>query len=323
MPYLTSIFSKPTNGDLLEWRFERLADIPDFLEAENTTPSSSESRKEGTAPFGFGSVNEPFPEEPVLSAPDASEIDGHWIVESVSIGQAVSNPDIIPAELGDLIIAGHWLLSVDPGGKISKGLVSIKKHSNPKQINFTTSLEDSSDSHGVHWGIYKSDESSLDICCAMPEVTGKDTEGNPELFSREELDDFRRKAALLLTEECFDEPLRDNRVIWRCRRMSKHFRTPIQTRTPNVEGIVLDSRQANQTGTPLIEISIGEDDGLVEGQEWSIHRKVNRTGEAPGIQPLGKMRLKLVTPDRSIGIGTLQHEGAEFQKGDIVTSVPQ
>jgi hypothetical protein len=61
----------------------------------------------------------------------------------------------------------------------------------------------------------------------------------------------------------------------------------------------------------------------MEGYEMSIHRKVERGREDSGIQPLGKIRLKLVTPDRSIGIVTLLHEGASLEKGDSVTALPR
>jgi serine/threonine protein kinase len=305
-PYLASIFSKPVNGDLVVFRFEKLPKPPAWLDSE----SPAEIADPDTEPF---SSELDLPEN-VSSIP--SGLDGRWIVESITNGQKVSPPKIMADEL---VVAGHWFLSVDLNGTISKGLVSFNENSGRKQIQFTMGKEDSP----VFHGIYKSDQNSLDICCIIPEVSVVEAGGDIERLSSDDFDKRARKIAALLTDECFDQPLRNNRIILRCCRPPDYRRTPIQSHAPDVEGLVLETRQANPRGMRMVEISIGEDDGLMEGYEMSIHRKVERGREDSGIQPLGKIRLKLVTPDRSIGIVTLLHEGASLEKGDSVTALPR
>jgi len=110
-------------------------------------------------------------------------------------------------------------------------------------------------------------------------------------------------------------------MLWRCRLPSDRHR--IVKSAPNVEGLVVKTTQASPDSRALVEISIGADDGLTEGHELAIHRKIATGNEEITVKPLGKIHLRLVMPGSAIGIVSILHEGAEIKKGDSVTSTPQ
>lgn len=76
--------------------------------------------------------------------------------------------------------------------------------------------------------------------------------------------------------------------------------------TPKVEGIVMDV-----SGTDLVEISIGHDDGLKEGHTLDVYR---------GSSYLGRIIIRKTAPDRAVGQVVKELKRGQIKKGDHVTS---
>lgn len=91
----------------------------------------------------------------------------------------------------------------------------------------------------------------------------------------------------------------------------------LQTPPPAVDGEVLDTRRGGRSGSDLIEISVGSDDGLAEGHKLSVYRPQS-AGKAA--KYLGDIKLVYVTPDRSVGSVVLRAKNGIIERGDYVTS---
>jgi len=80
--------------------------------------------------------------------------------------------------------------------------------------------------------------------------------------------------------------------------------------SPDIEGRVLNVHRTND----LIEFSLGEDDGVVTGQEYFVFR----TGDSP--QYIGKVRVTLTEPDKSVGRVIDRYLGRKVREGDHVSA---
>ena len=92
-----------------------------------------------------------------------------------------------------------------------------------------------------------------------------------------------------------------------------------QAPPPEVRGYVTGTRSANDRGTEtLVEISLGERDGLVPGHELQVYRPAARNN-GRGMY-LGKIRLVNVTPDRAVGMVVQRAKNGIIEKDDHVTT---
>ncbi len=89
------------------------------------------------------------------------------------------------------------------------------------------------------------------------------------------------------------------------------------TPPPAVDGEVLETKRAGRSGSDLVEISIGSDDGLAEGHKLSVYRP--QLGDRAA-KFLGDIKLVYVTPDRSVGVVILPAKNGKIERGDNVTS---
>jgi chaperonin cofactor prefoldin len=83
---------------------------------------------------------------------------------------------------------------------------------------------------------------------------------------------------------------------------------------PAAEAVVLGTKKAPRENGELVEISIGSDDGLLEGHEVFVYRN---NGEG---KYLGKLRIVHVTPDRAVGTVIERSRNGVIQKGDNATT---
>ena len=86
---------------------------------------------------------------------------------------------------------------------------------------------------------------------------------------------------------------------------------------PAVDGKVLETKRGGRSGSDLVEISIGSDDGLAEGHKLSVYRP--QVGDKAA-KFLGDIKLVYVTPDRSVGSVVLRAKNGIIERGDNVTS---
>ena len=91
----------------------------------------------------------------------------------------------------------------------------------------------------------------------------------------------------------------------------------LQTPPPAVDGEVLETKRAGRSGSDLVEISIGSDDGLAEGHKLSVYR--SQLGDRAA-KFLGDIKLVYVTADRAVGVVVLRAKNGVIEKGDNVTS---
>lgn len=92
-----------------------------------------------------------------------------------------------------------------------------------------------------------------------------------------------------------------------------------QAPPPVVKGKVLQAKDANDRGTErLVEISLGERDGLVEGHELFVFRPAALNEGRP--MYLGSIRLVNVTPDRAVGTVIEKAKNGTITKDDHVTT---
>lgn len=89
------------------------------------------------------------------------------------------------------------------------------------------------------------------------------------------------------------------------------------TPPPAVDGEVLETKRGGRSGSDLIEISIGSDDGLAEGHKLSVYRPQAADKAA---KFLGDIKLVYVTPDRAVGSVILRAKNGIIERGDNVTS---
>ncbi len=91
----------------------------------------------------------------------------------------------------------------------------------------------------------------------------------------------------------------------------------LQAPPPTVQGEVLETKRGGRAGSDLVEISLGLDDGLVEGHKLSVYRPAAGDRAA---SYLGEIRIVYVTPDRSVGVVVARAKNGIIAKGDNVTS---
>jgi hypothetical protein len=89
------------------------------------------------------------------------------------------------------------------------------------------------------------------------------------------------------------------------------------TPPPAVDGEVLETKRGGRSGSDLVEISIGSDDGLAEGHKLSVYR--SQVGDKAA-KYLGDIKLVYVTPDRAVGAVILRAKNGIIERGDNVTS---
>ena len=89
------------------------------------------------------------------------------------------------------------------------------------------------------------------------------------------------------------------------------------TPPPAVDGKVLETKRGGRSGSDLVEISIGSDDGLAEGHKLSVYRP--QAGDKAA-KFLGDIKLVYVTPDRSVGAVILRAKNGIIEREDNVTS---
>lgn len=82
---------------------------------------------------------------------------------------------------------------------------------------------------------------------------------------------------------------------------------------PVVRGLVLNTKQGERSGTDFVEVSLGSDDGLLEGHELYVYR------DAEG-KYLGKINIVYVTPDRAVGTVVQRAKNGTIQRGDNVST---
>jgi cell division protein FtsB len=80
---------------------------------------------------------------------------------------------------------------------------------------------------------------------------------------------------------------------------------------PVVQGLVLNTRRGKRSGMEFIEISLGSDDGLLEGHDLHIYRDKEA-------KYLGKITLIHVAPDQAVGTLVINAKNGSIQRGDNV-----
>lgn len=90
----------------------------------------------------------------------------------------------------------------------------------------------------------------------------------------------------------------------------------LTTPPPDVVGVVLDTRKSKQ-GSEYVEISIGSDDGLLEGHTLMVYH-MGTDGSRP--KYLGKMKITNTYPDRAVGEVLERAKNGIIQRGDNVTT---
>ena len=83
---------------------------------------------------------------------------------------------------------------------------------------------------------------------------------------------------------------------------------------PEVEGVVLDTLRSQRSGSYLIKISIGSDDGLQVGHELYAYRMKDKG------KYLGKLRIISVTPDEAVATMDGPAVNGSIQRGDHVAT---
>lgn len=85
--------------------------------------------------------------------------------------------------------------------------------------------------------------------------------------------------------------------------------TPPDAVTPTVDGLVSQVRQA--AGAQLVEITIGSDDGLKQGNTVEVYR---------GGRYLGRLEIVKTSPDRAVGRVERRYQQGQIQEGDRVAT---
>lgn len=309
-PYLASIFSKPTNGDLLEWRFEKLQGAPAWADPN--------SLGESVEPFASAADNLE-PDQPTNSSSGNSDLEGRWILDSVQMGGTSVSPKHTE---GELIFVGDWQLSVNPDGTITKSIVSTRTDTSPKRIRIETQTEKGK--VVVLQGVYRVDDKgqqfrSLQLYLLQPGFANfsRDTKPDSKPLTLAEMEEYVQLTIESLTDRCFDETPVNGALLMRGRMSSEPLVPSILP--PNIVGKVLDIKQSDQNGRMLVEISVGADDGLKGGDMLTVDRAHDSEFESVYV---GTIRLELVTPDRSVGSLVERGNGITVEKEDRVTSKP-
>lgn len=309
LPYLTSIHSKPRDGNLIEWRFEKLSGPPAWLDPNLAAESGDESVEHGR---DTGS------DQPTKSSSGNSDLEGRWLLDSVQIGAT----SVLPEDTdGELIFAGDWQLSVNPDGRITKSVVTTRTDTSPKRIRIETQTEEGKI---VLQGVYRVDDQShqfrsLQLYLLQPGFANfsRDTKPDAKPLTLAEMEEYVQLTIESLTDRCFDETPVNGALLMRGR-MSSEPLVPSGL-PPNIVGKVLDIRQSDQNGRTLVEISVGADDGLEGGDILTVDRVHDSEFDSVYV---GKIRLELVTTDRSVGSLVERQNGITVEKDDRVTSKP-
>ncbi len=92
----------------------------------------------------------------------------------------------------------------------------------------------------------------------------------------------------------------------------------LQSPPPQVEGEVTATRKGKRNNTEYVEITIGGDDGLVEGHVLEAYRTGLENGEQP--RYLGRIRIVYVAPDRAVGLVIEKAKNGVIREGDHVST---
>jgi hypothetical protein len=220
---------------------------------------------------------------------------------------------------GEIIFAGGWLLCIGPEGVITKGVVTTRTDVSPKQIRIEELPFDGVPI--VMHGVYRVDDTSrrfrnLEVYFLRPGFELVSTDGEYRRLSAAESNEVVREKIGALTDRCFDQPPDSGEILFRTRLATVPETTaPLP---PNVEGKVLDTKPSKQNGRTLVEVSVGKDDGLKVGHELIVYR----FGEAGEKAYVAKIRLELVTPDRSVGTVVERRRGDQIEIEDRVMTEP-
>lgn len=90
----------------------------------------------------------------------------------------------------------------------------------------------------------------------------------------------------------------------------------LMTPPPDVVGIVLETKKTKQ-GSEIVEISIGSDEGLLEGHTLFVYHS-GSDGSRP--KYLGKLKIVHTAPDRAVGEVIDRAKNGIIQRGDNVTT---
>ena len=85
--------------------------------------------------------------------------------------------------------------------------------------------------------------------------------------------------------------------------------TPPDAVVPTVDGLVSQVRQA--AGSQLVEVTIGSDDGLKQGNTVEVYR---------GARYLGRIEIIKTSPDRAVGRVDRRFQQGQIQEGDRVAT---
>jgi len=80
---------------------------------------------------------------------------------------------------------------------------------------------------------------------------------------------------------------------------------------PPLEGIILKAQKEDKGNRIYVEVSVGQDDGLVAGHTMTVYR---------GDKYKGKIRLEDVRPDKSVGVVVETAPNSKIEKDDHVTT---
>lgn len=127
---------------------------------------------------------------------------------------------------------------------------------------------------------------------------------------------FGTELSLRQTEERYNAILKTN-AIMRAYLASKDLPTDPRAMTvasappPDLYGRILDARREAKGNRTLVEISLGQDDGLIQGHMMTVYR---------GDKFLGRIRLEDVRPDRSVGVVVETAPNSVIEVEDNVTT---
>ena len=101
--------------------------------------------------------------------------------------------------------------------------------------------------------------------------------------------------------------LRHDRASWTPSGLDPN--TPPDAVVPTVDGLVSQVRQA--AGAQLVEVTIGADDGLKQGNTVEVYR---------GGRYLGRVEIIKTSPDRAVGRVDRRFQQGQIQEGDRVAT---
>jgi len=149
---------------------------------------------------------------------------------------------------------------------------------------------------------------NADLNASRTATVGELNEANDKIFSYE--------LQLAQLKEKHEKVLKDNSIM-RSYLASKDL--PIDTRVmtvqsappPPLEGKILEARRETKGNRVYVEVSLGQDDGLVAGHTMTVYK---------GDKYKGKIRLEDVRPDKSVGVVVETAPNSKIEKDDNVTT---